>query len=436
MTSLLDQELVGRGLGQQVGARLLGLLAQEPAQLRDRGDVVAVVAEVGRRRLQRDRAWSAGRRLPFRPPGRRATPTGPGRGTAPPSPTGACSRPTAGAPRHLALLDDGHRDLAELLGQLRLAQVVVEQQHHVLLNVHTTASSASRQSADGIEACTASAIGVTFSKLRSTTASNTDSRFGKKSYSQPIDTPAAAAIEAVVTASGPCSSTSCAAVSSTRSTRSRLRAWTGTLRRTALSSAPWSTSGIPARIALVTPSRHPIVDSRRLKPESNSDYCPTRCSRRYQGRFKFDVRDGDALGVSGSSRTTRGLAMGRQLRTRRSVGLVALAATADLSLLRVAAMMTTTRPAVLRRARRRRVVLARRAFPPSRLPPNHQPRRRPPNHRPRHRARQSRRRREQRWRRGCAAARDRPRTWTSTRSTSAAPTATPARSSSPPCTRR
>ncbi len=53
--ALLNEELVRRGLGQQVGPRLLGLLAEEPAQLRDRGDVVAVVAEVGRRRLQRDR---------------------------------------------------------------------------------------------------------------------------------------------------------------------------------------------------------------------------------------------------------------------------------------------------------------------------------------------------------------------------------------------
>ena len=96
---VLDQQLVGGGLGQHVDARLLGLLGEEAAELRDRGDVVAVVAEVRRHRLQRQRPL-LGQQVDGvlgRPPGRPATPTGRGRGTAPASPRGACSRRRAGA---------------------------------------------------------------------------------------------------------------------------------------------------------------------------------------------------------------------------------------------------------------------------------------------------------------------------------------------------
>ena len=52
---VLDQEPVGDRLGEDVGALLLGLLGEEPRQLRDRDHVVAVVAEVRRHRLQRQR---------------------------------------------------------------------------------------------------------------------------------------------------------------------------------------------------------------------------------------------------------------------------------------------------------------------------------------------------------------------------------------------
>ena len=54
--AVLDEQLVRGGLGQDVHARLLRLLAEEAAELRDRGDVVAVVAERRRRGHQRDRA--------------------------------------------------------------------------------------------------------------------------------------------------------------------------------------------------------------------------------------------------------------------------------------------------------------------------------------------------------------------------------------------
>ena len=125
---VLDQQLVGHGLGEDVGARLLGLLGEEARQLRDRGDVVAVVPEVGRRRLQRDRPLlgqqidgvlldllvdrpiarvEVGEQLLHR----RRHHVRPG------DVVGAAG---------LALLDHRDRDLAELLGQLRL---VLEQLH-------------------------------------------------------------------------------------------------------------------------------------------------------------------------------------------------------------------------------------------------------------------------------------------------------------------
>ena len=50
-----DQQLVGDRLGEDVGALLLRLLGEEARQLRDRDHVVAVVAEVRRHRLQRQR---------------------------------------------------------------------------------------------------------------------------------------------------------------------------------------------------------------------------------------------------------------------------------------------------------------------------------------------------------------------------------------------
>ena len=96
---VLDQQLRRGGLGEDVDARLLGLLGEEAAQLRDRGDVVAVVAEVGRHRLQRERRLRGEEvdARPWSPPGRPANRTGRGRGTAPASPRGACWRRRAGA---------------------------------------------------------------------------------------------------------------------------------------------------------------------------------------------------------------------------------------------------------------------------------------------------------------------------------------------------
>ena len=125
---VLDEQLVGDGLGEDVGAGLLSLVGEEAAQLRDRGDVVAVVPEVGGRRLERDRALlgqqidgvlfdllvdgpvarvEVGEELLHR----RRDHVGAGE--------------VVGA-ADLALLEHGDRDLAELLGQLRL---VLEQLH-------------------------------------------------------------------------------------------------------------------------------------------------------------------------------------------------------------------------------------------------------------------------------------------------------------------
>ena len=53
--AVLDQQVVARGLAEDVHARLLGLLGEPAAQLGHRGHVVAVVAEWRRGRLQRDR---------------------------------------------------------------------------------------------------------------------------------------------------------------------------------------------------------------------------------------------------------------------------------------------------------------------------------------------------------------------------------------------
>ena len=60
---VLDEQLGRRGLAEDVHARLLGLLGEPAAELRDRGDVVAVVAERRRRRLQRDRALAVGQQV-------------------------------------------------------------------------------------------------------------------------------------------------------------------------------------------------------------------------------------------------------------------------------------------------------------------------------------------------------------------------------------
>ncbi len=120
---VLDQELVGRGLAEHVGALLLGLLLQEAAELGDRGHVVAVVAEVRRHRLQRQRRalrQQVDRVL------RHLLEDGPVRlvqvGEQLLHRRGAHVRPGQQVrARGLALLDHRDRDLAQLLGQLGLA---------------------------------------------------------------------------------------------------------------------------------------------------------------------------------------------------------------------------------------------------------------------------------------------------------------------------
>ena len=128
---VLDQQLGRGGLGEDVDAGLLGFLGEEAAQLRDRGDVVAVVAEVRRHRLQRQRRLRGqqvdrvlGHLLVDRPLllgqvgeqlfHRRGLHVRPG------------EQVRAG---DFALLDHRDRDFAELLGQLRL---VLEQLHDLV----------------------------------------------------------------------------------------------------------------------------------------------------------------------------------------------------------------------------------------------------------------------------------------------------------------
>jgi hypothetical protein len=120
--AVLDEQLLRRGLGQDVDAGLLGLVGEEAPQLRDGDHVVAVVAEVGRHRLQRQR-------LLFRQQVDRVLVDLPQCG-----PLGLvhvreqllhCRGPHVGAREQvragrLALLDHGHRYLAQLLRQLRL----------------------------------------------------------------------------------------------------------------------------------------------------------------------------------------------------------------------------------------------------------------------------------------------------------------------------
>ena len=54
--AVVDEQLGGGRLAEDVDARLLGLIGEPAAELRDRGHVVAVVAERRRGRLERDRA--------------------------------------------------------------------------------------------------------------------------------------------------------------------------------------------------------------------------------------------------------------------------------------------------------------------------------------------------------------------------------------------
>ena len=100
---VLDQQLGRGGLGEDVDAGLLGFLGEEAAQFRDRGDVVAVVLEVRRHRLQRQRRLRGqqvdgvlGHLLVDRPLRPSAGP-----GTALPSPRASCWPRRAGALRRL-----------------------------------------------------------------------------------------------------------------------------------------------------------------------------------------------------------------------------------------------------------------------------------------------------------------------------------------------
>ncbi len=126
---ILDQELRRGGLGEDVDARLFGFLGEEAAQFRDRERVGALFAEVGRRRLQRERflrGEEVGGVLRHLLVDRRplarvqiGEEAGHRRGVD----VGAGEQVGAG---DFPLLDHGDRDFAELLGQLRL---VLEQLH-------------------------------------------------------------------------------------------------------------------------------------------------------------------------------------------------------------------------------------------------------------------------------------------------------------------
>ena len=119
---ILDQQLVGRGLGQDVGAHLLGLFGEEAGKLGDGSDVVAVVLEVRRHRLERKRkllGQQVNRVLLDLAVDRPLIPRHVGeellhRGGA------HVGAGHAVGTTDLALLDHGHRDLAELLHQLGL----------------------------------------------------------------------------------------------------------------------------------------------------------------------------------------------------------------------------------------------------------------------------------------------------------------------------
>src|SRR5690606_31557706 len=119
---VLDQQFVGCGLGEDVGTHFLGLLGEEAGKLRDGGDVVAVVLEVRRHRLERKRQLlghqvdrvllhlAVDRPLFARHVGEKLLQCG-GTHVGTRHPVGAAD---------LALLDYRDGNLAELLHQLRL----------------------------------------------------------------------------------------------------------------------------------------------------------------------------------------------------------------------------------------------------------------------------------------------------------------------------
>ena len=129
---VLDQQLRRRRLGEDVDAGFFGFVGEEAAQFGDRHRVGALFAEVGRRRLQRDRRLRGeevggvlGHLLVDRRPIARVhvrEEAGHRRGVD----VGAGEQVRAG---DFALLDHRDRDFAELLGQLRL---VLEQLHQLV----------------------------------------------------------------------------------------------------------------------------------------------------------------------------------------------------------------------------------------------------------------------------------------------------------------
>ena len=120
---VLDQQLRGRRLGEDVGAGLLGLLGQPARQLGDRDDVVAVVAERRRRRLERQGPVGAqhpvDRVLGDLAVGRPVLGLEIGEELLQARRAHHRAREVVGA-ADLALLDHRHRHLAEALHQLRL----------------------------------------------------------------------------------------------------------------------------------------------------------------------------------------------------------------------------------------------------------------------------------------------------------------------------
>jgi hypothetical protein len=120
--AVVDQQLGGGGLRQDVDAGLLGAAAEPPAELRDRGDVVAVIAKRRRHPRQPDRAapghqvdvilrdGAVGRPLPFVEAGKQA-----------PHRRRLHHRPRQQmGPGRLALLDERDGHLAQCAGEPRL----------------------------------------------------------------------------------------------------------------------------------------------------------------------------------------------------------------------------------------------------------------------------------------------------------------------------
>ena len=142
---VLDQQLRGRRLGEDVGAGLLGLLGQPARELGDRDDVVAVVAERRRRRLERQGPVGAqhpvDRVLGDLAVGRPVLGLEIGEELLEPRRAHHRAGQVVGA-AHLALLDDRHRHLAEALHDVGPTHPLVGQQLQELVGARQAGGAA------------------------------------------------------------------------------------------------------------------------------------------------------------------------------------------------------------------------------------------------------------------------------------------------------